>query len=169
MILIQIEPERPAAAARLPFLAMVDDPPSRSAVSYHNKSQTVRVQRVSATTRSKIVTRPRMLSLLVSLLRANLSCLAAQPGRKTSLPHPKALIMNPHPREARMAHPTQIVLTCHKTLPQDQAANTAGSRSLVDAQCYRRRTCLGLSLLLLDMSEGLPSSVLVFPTGTIAA
>ncbi len=148
---------------------MVDDPPTRSAVSNHNKSQTARAKRVSSTTRSKVVTRPRMLSLLVPLPRANLSCLAAQPGRKTSLPRPQALIMNLHPREARMAHPMHIVLTRRKILPQDQAANTAGFRSLVDAQCYRRRTCSGPSLLLLDTREGLPSSVLVFPTGTIAA
>jgi hypothetical protein len=157
---------------------MADDPPTldRSSLSVpnHNKSQTVRAKRTSTTSRSKIVTRPRTLS---PFFDSSASCLvlisglfAAQLGQKTSLPRPQTLIMNFHLREARMVHPTRIALTCRNTPrqeSQDQVVNTAGSHSLAAAQCYHRRTCLGLSLLLRDSRGGLPS-VSGFTTGTIA-
>ena len=62
-------------------------------------------------------------------------------------PRPQTLIVNLHHLEARMAHPTHIPLTCRNTPRQDQAVNTAGSHSLVAAQCYHRRMLSGLSLL----------------------
>jgi hypothetical protein len=153
---------------------MADDRPTLassylSVSNHNNKSQAVRAQRISATSRSKIVTRPRTLSFLwlIPPTRADFRLVAAQLGRKMSLPRPQTLIMNFHLREARMAHLTHIALTCHNTPRQDQAANTAGSRSLVAAQCYHRQKCLGLSLLLHDWRGGL-QSVLGFTTGTIA-
>ena len=102
---------------------MADGPPtlacSSLSVPNHNKSQTVRAKQISVTSRSKIVTRPRTLLciLLIPSSRAHFRFffLAAQLGRKMSLPRPQTLIMNPHLREARMAHPTRIALTCRKT------------------------------------------------------
>jgi hypothetical protein len=103
----------------------------------------------------------------VSCLVLTSRCFAAQLGQKMNLPRPQTLIMNLHLREARMAHPMRIALTRRKTPRQDQVANIAGSHSLVAAQCFHRRKCLGLSLLLHD-SRGGPPSVLGFTIGTIA-
>jgi hypothetical protein len=106
----------------------------------------------------------------VSCLVLTSRCFAAQLGQKMNLPRPQTLIMNFHLRGARMAHPTHIALTCRNTPrqeSQDQVGNTAGSHSLAAAQCYHRRKCLGLNLLLHDSRGGLPS-VLGFTTGTTA-
>jgi hypothetical protein len=145
---------------------MADDPPTqaRLSVSNHNKS---RGKQATVSSRRNIVTIPRTLSSLAPL-PSSTHLSAPQLGQKTSPPRLQTLIImnvNPHLQVARM----RVVPTCRKTPRQDQAANTAGSRSPVAVQSYHRRTCSVQNLLLLllaDWRGGLPS-VLGFPTGRI--
>ena len=147
---------------------MADDAPTRarSSVLNPNKSQTARGKQVNnASTRSKVVTRPRTLLLSFCPPSAERLILCApQPGRKTSPRRPRTLISNSlHLWAARMACPMRVVRTCRKTPPRGRAANNVGSRSLAAGQrCYHRK-CSVPSLL---WRGGPPSSGL--PTGRIA-
>jgi hypothetical protein len=130
---------------------MADDSPTRARWSASNssKSQTVRGKQANnASSRSKVVTRPRTLLLPLAPFWRTADCACAtQPGRKTSPPRRQTLISNSHLWAARMACPMRVVRTCRKTPRQDQAANTAGSRSLAAVQ-HCRRNCSVPSLLL---------------------